>query len=105
MRPLLPPATAAAKDPLYGVLLERAAAESRPRHRTDLHLVALVVEGGGMRGAVAAGMRTIGFTGASHSWPGHGESLMEAGATTVIRRLGDFPAIVEALREWRPEAI
>ena len=30
---------------------------------------------------------------------------MEAGATTVIRRLADFPATVEALREWRPEAI
>jgi len=59
----------------------------------------------GVTGAVAAGMRTIGFTGASHSWPGHGEALMEAGATTVIRRLADFPALVEALREWNPEAI
>jgi predicted patatin/cPLA2 family phospholipase len=54
--PLLPPATAAAGDPLYRVLLERAAEQSRPRHRTDPHLVALVVEGGGMRGAVGAGM-------------------------------------------------
>ena len=56
MRPLLPPATAAADDPLFGVLLERATAHSRPRERTDPHLVALVVEGGGMRGAVSAGM-------------------------------------------------
>lgn len=56
MRPLLPPATAAADHPLYGVLLERAAARSRPRERTDPHVVALVVEGGGMRGAVSAGM-------------------------------------------------
>jgi predicted patatin/cPLA2 family phospholipase len=56
MRPLLPPATAAADHPLYGVLLERAAAQSRPRERTDPHVVALVVEGGGMRGAVSAGM-------------------------------------------------
>jgi predicted acylesterase/phospholipase RssA len=55
MRPL-PPATAAAADPLFGLLLERAAAHSRPRHRTDPHVVALVVEGGGMRGAVSAGM-------------------------------------------------
>jgi predicted patatin/cPLA2 family phospholipase len=38
------------------VLLERAAADSRPRERTDRHVVALVVEGGGMRGAVSAGM-------------------------------------------------
>jgi HAD superfamily hydrolase (TIGR01509 family) len=59
----------------------------------------------GVTGAVAAGMRTVGFTGGSHSWPGHAESLMAVGATTVIRRLADFPATVEALREWRPEAI
>ena len=56
MRPHLPPATAAADHPLYGVLLERAAAHSRPRERADRHTVALVVEGGGMRGAVSAGM-------------------------------------------------
>ena len=56
MRPHLPPATAAADDPLFGVLLARAAADSRPRRRTDPHVVSLVVEGGGMRGAVAAGM-------------------------------------------------
>lgn len=43
-------------DPLFGILQERAAAHSRPRHRTDPHVVAVVVEGGGMRGAVAAGM-------------------------------------------------
>jgi len=56
MRPTLPPATAAADHPLYGVLLERAAAGSRPGERADRHVVALVVEGGGMRGAVSAGM-------------------------------------------------
>lgn len=51
----------------------------------------------GVRGAVAAGMRVIGFTGASHSWPGHGEKLADAGAETVINRLAQFPAMVEAL--------
>jgi predicted patatin/cPLA2 family phospholipase len=56
MRPQLPPATAAAGHPLFGVLVERAQAHSRPRERTDRHVVALVVEGGGMRGAVSAGM-------------------------------------------------
>jgi predicted patatin/cPLA2 family phospholipase len=56
VRPLLPPATAAADDPLFGLLLARAAAHSRPRQRTDPYLVSLVVEGGGMRCAVAAGM-------------------------------------------------
>jgi predicted patatin/cPLA2 family phospholipase len=59
VRPQLPPATAAADDPLFGVLLERAAAGSRPGHRGDAHTVALVVEGGGMRGAVAAGMALV----------------------------------------------
>jgi predicted patatin/cPLA2 family phospholipase len=56
VRPLLPPATAAANDPLFGLLVARAAADSGPRRRTDPHLVSLVVEGGGMRGAVSAGM-------------------------------------------------
>ena len=68
---------------------------------------AIVIEDSvaGVTGAVAAGMRVIGFTGASHTWPGHGEVLMEAGALTVIRRLAEVPATVEALREWRPPAI
>jgi predicted patatin/cPLA2 family phospholipase len=56
VRPLPPPATAAADDPLFGLLVARAAADSRPRRRTDPHVVSLVVEGGGMRGAVSAGM-------------------------------------------------
>jgi len=62
----------------------------------------LVVEDSvhGVAGAVAAGMGVIGFIGASHSWPGHGEALMEAGALTVIRRLADVPATVEALTGW-----
>src|SRR3954452_12638536 len=51
---LLPPALAAADPPLYGVLLARAG--TRPGVRPDPHVVALVVEGGGMRGAVSAGM-------------------------------------------------
>ncbi len=56
MRPHLAPAEAAAEDPLFGLLAARAAAHSGPRRRTDPHVVALVVEGGGMRGAVTAGM-------------------------------------------------
>jgi len=59
----------------------------------------------GISGARAAGMRVIGFTGASHTWPGHGEVLMEAGAMTVIKRLSELPATIEALREWRPEEV
>jgi HAD superfamily hydrolase (TIGR01509 family) len=68
---------------------------------------AIVIEDSttGVTAAVAAGMRVIGFTGASHSWPGHGEALMEAGALTVIKRHAELPATIEALRAWRPEAI
>jgi HAD superfamily hydrolase (TIGR01509 family) len=57
----------------------------------------------GVTGGREAGMRVIGFTGGSHTWPGHGEALMEAGAITVIRRLADVPATIEALKEWRLE--
>lgn len=38
------------------VLLERLRSGSKPRERNDDHVVALVVEGGGMRGTVSAGM-------------------------------------------------
>ena len=54
----------------------------------------------GIAGAVAAGMRTIGFTGASHSYPGHADALTEAGAETVIRRWADLKGVVAALSEW-----
>ena len=58
----------------------------------------------GVTGAVAAGMRVIGFTGASHTWPGHAEALMEVGALTAVRRLADVPPTIEALRTWRSPA-
>jgi HAD superfamily hydrolase (TIGR01509 family) len=54
----------------------------------------------GVHGARAAGMRVIGFTGASHTWPGHADALTEAGAETVINRWSDFAAVVAALSEW-----
>ena len=54
----------------------------------------------GVAGAKAAGMRVIGFTGASHSYPGHADELTEAGAETVIRRWADFHGVIEALSEW-----
>lgn len=54
----------------------------------------------GIAGARTAGMRVIGFTGASHSYPGHADRLTEAGAETVINRWTDFPAVLAALSEW-----
>jgi len=54
----------------------------------------------GVTGAVAAGMRTIGFTGASHSYPGHADALTEAGAETVIRRWRELNGVLSALSQW-----
>ncbi len=54
----------------------------------------------GVTAAVRAGMRAIGFTGGAHSWPGHAEALMDAGAETVVRRHGDILAVVEAFGSW-----
>ena len=54
----------------------------------------------GVTGAKAAGMRVIGFTGASHTYPGHSDDLTNAGAETVIKRLKDIPALIEAMSLW-----
>lgn len=58
----------------------------------------------GVAGARAAGMRVIGFTGASHSHPGHADLLTEAGTETVIRRWADFAAVLAALSQWSEDA-
>lgn len=58
----------------------------------------------GVTGATLAGMRVIGFTGASHSYPGHADALTEAGAETVIRRWPELKSVIEALSEWSPDA-
>jgi HAD superfamily hydrolase (TIGR01509 family) len=73
--------------------------KAEPRH-------CMVIEDSvhGIAGARAAGMRVVGFTGASHSYPGHADLLMEAGAETVIRRWADLPGVVSALAMWSEEA-
>jgi len=65
---------------------------------------AIVVEDSvhGIGGARAAGTRVVGFTGATHTFPGHADQLIDAGAETVINRLTDLPGIVEAFGEWEP---
>ncbi|MBB4348403.1 MULTISPECIES: HAD family hydrolase [Rhizobiaceae] len=62
----------------------------------------LVVEDSthGVHAARAAGMRVVGFTGASHTYPSHADRLTDAGAETVISRMQDLPAVVAALGEW-----
>ncbi|WP_102959887.1 HAD family hydrolase [Mangrovicella endophytica] len=63
---------------------------------------AIVIEDSvhGVTAAAAAGCRVVGFTGASHTYAGHAEALTDAGAETVISRLADFPAVIEAFAEW-----
>lgn len=54
----------------------------------------------GVTAGVAAGMRVVGFTGGSHSWPGHADALTDAGAETVIAKITDLPQLIEALSMW-----
>ncbi|RWX77234.1 HAD family hydrolase [Neorhizobium lilium] len=54
----------------------------------------------GIHGARAAGMRVVGFTGASHTYPSHADRLTDAGAETVISRMIDLPAVIAALSDW-----
>ena len=87
--------------------------EARPKPAPDIFLHAaaalgadpqrtLVIEDSvhGVHGAREAGMRVIGFTGASHSYPGHADVLTDAGAETVIRRWADLGGVLAALCEW-----
>ncbi|MEC7398114.1 MAG: HAD-IA family hydrolase, partial [Pseudomonadota bacterium] len=43
----------------------------------------------GIRAAVAAGMRAVGFTGGGHCLNGHGTGLLEEGADLVIDHIGE----------------
>jgi HAD superfamily hydrolase (TIGR01509 family) len=54
----------------------------------------------GVTAAKLAGARVVGFVGGGHSWPGHADLLMDAGAETVIRRWADLPSVAEALMAW-----
>ena len=54
----------------------------------------------GVTAAAAAGMRVIGFTGGSHTSPGHADRLTDAGAETVVARFADIPGVIEAFSVW-----
>jgi beta-phosphoglucomutase-like phosphatase (HAD superfamily) len=58
----------------------------------------------GIHGARGAGMRVIGFTGGSHSYPGHADVLTEAGAETTIRRWAELRSLLDALAVWSEDA-
>jgi predicted patatin/cPLA2 family phospholipase len=59
-------------DPVLAVIRRRAESGSLPGRRADGHVVALAIEGGGMRGVVAAGMSAV---------------LEEAGLVTAFDRI------------------
>jgi HAD superfamily hydrolase (TIGR01509 family) len=54
----------------------------------------------GVHAARAAGMRVIGFTGGSHTYPTHADRLTDAGAETVISRMVELPQMVDALKSF-----
>jgi HAD superfamily hydrolase (TIGR01509 family) len=54
----------------------------------------------GVHAAREAGMRVVGFTGASHTYPSHADRLTDAGAETVISRMNDLPGVIAAMAEW-----
>ncbi|AQX27637.1 MULTISPECIES: HAD family hydrolase [unclassified Bartonella] len=55
----------------------------------------------GVYAAATAGMRVIGFTGGSHSYLGHSNALIEAGAETVITKHAHLLETLEAMKIWR----
>jgi HAD superfamily hydrolase (TIGR01509 family) len=52
----------------------------------------------GVQGALAAGMRVIGFVGGGHCEPDHAEKLRGAGATVIIERMADLKSAVQLLK-------
>jgi len=103
LKPLFAPHIYSAKDlgpdrakPKPDIFLHGAA-------QFDMHPSQVVVVEDSVHGvhaARSAGMRVIGFTGASHTYPSHADRLTDAGAETVISRMSDLPGVVEALAEW-----
>jgi len=48
----------------------------------------------GVTAAVAAGMRVLGFAGASHCRPGHAELLLAAGASVTFHHMRELPGLL-----------
>jgi len=95
--------------------LDKEVAKPKPAPDVFLHAAkvmgvdpqrAFVIEDSvhGIHGAKRAGMRVIGFTGASHTYPGHADALTDAGAETVIRRWADLKNTLAALSAWSADA-
>ena len=48
----------------------------------------------GIKAAVSANMRAIGFTGGGHCGPGHADSLLAEGANAVVKHMRDLRNVV-----------
>ncbi len=96
--------------PLVGVHVYSAEDVGRPKPAPDGYLHAarvlgcrpadcVVVEDSptGVRAAVAAGIRVLGFVGGSHATPPHAELLRANGAALVFDRMTELPATLAAL--------
>lgn len=83
----------------------------RPKPAPDLYLLAaetagvdprncLVVEDSvtGATAALTAGMQVIGFLGASHIPPEHGETLRQLGVEHLIGRMDELPGLVQRVQ-------
>ncbi|SDH97731.1 haloacid dehalogenase superfamily, subfamily IA, variant 3 with third motif having DD or ED [Pseudomonas flavescens] len=83
----------------------------RPKPAPDLYLLAaqsagvdprncLVVEDSvtGATAALTAGMQVVGFLGASHIPPEHGETLRQLGVQHLIGRMSELPELVQRLQ-------
>ena len=97
-------------DVLFGEHIYSASQVARGKPAPDVFLLAacmigvdpghaVVIEDSvmGVRAARRAGMRVIGFTGATHGMPGIGQRLSEAGAIDVIEDMQALPASVARL--------
>jgi len=84
--------------------------EGRSKPKPDVFLVGAERMGGapsrtvvvedsvhGVHGAHSAGMTVLGFTGGSHTYPGHPERLREAGAHLTFSHMREFPGILARL--------
>ena len=81
-----------------------------PKPAPDLYLLAsssmgvppercLAIEdsSAGVKAAIAAGVRVIGFVGASHVPPTHAAHLLDMGVVAVARQMSDLPSLVRRL--------
>jgi HAD superfamily hydrolase (TIGR01509 family) len=84
---------------------------AHPKPAPDLYLLASASMGvapercvaiedslAGVKAALAAGARVIGFVGASHVPPTHAATLLEIGVVAVVKHMTELPALVRTLQ-------